>query len=185
MECATTMSEEETAFKRQPGLRCSCRMHAVSSTNGEVAVGGGTHLGVICQHALDPGLALHAHIADQCWPKTWHKPKSCLFNILIQEHIYTGWDFTSKYHILADIGNANIYGPLWTPTCICTRRTYFFIFFMLSFMIFTSKDIITLPHHPYITKDNYYDHGIMYDTTLLYSPVFTPHSPVISNDFSP
>ena len=60
------MSEEETAFKRQPGLRRGCRVHAVSSADGEAAVGGGTRLGVICQHALDPGLALRARIADQC-----------------------------------------------------------------------------------------------------------------------
>ena len=60
------MSEEETAFKRQPGLRRGYRVHTVSSTDGEVAIGGGTRLGVICQHALDPGLTLRARVADQC-----------------------------------------------------------------------------------------------------------------------
>ena len=53
MECTTTMSEEETAFKRQPGLRHGCRVHTVSSADGEAAIGGGTCLGVICQYALD------------------------------------------------------------------------------------------------------------------------------------
>ena len=66
MECATMMSEEETVFKRQPGLRHGYRVHAVLSADGEVAVGGGMCLGVICQHALDPGLVLRACIADQC-----------------------------------------------------------------------------------------------------------------------
>ena len=45
--CATIMSEEETV--------CRCR-------------GGGSSqkIFVICQHALDPGLTLHAHVDDQC-----------------------------------------------------------------------------------------------------------------------
>ena len=30
MQCATTISKEETAFKQQPGLRCGFQVHAVS-----------------------------------------------------------------------------------------------------------------------------------------------------------
>ena len=33
---ATTMSEEETACRQQPGLRRGCRVHAVSSADAEV-----------------------------------------------------------------------------------------------------------------------------------------------------
>ena len=33
---ATTMSEEETACRRQPGLRCGCQVQAVSSADAEV-----------------------------------------------------------------------------------------------------------------------------------------------------
>ena len=58
-----TTSEEKTACRRQPGLRCGCRVHAVSSAGGG---GSGQKIFVIFQHALDPGLMLHARIADQC-----------------------------------------------------------------------------------------------------------------------
>ena len=34
--CATTMSEEETACRRQPGLRHGCQVHAVLSADAEV-----------------------------------------------------------------------------------------------------------------------------------------------------
>ena len=78
------MSEEETAFKRQPGLRRGCRVHAVSSADGEAAVGG--ELGVICQHALDPGLALRARVADKSYVNL-AKQKSCSFNILMSYYV--------------------------------------------------------------------------------------------------
>ena len=38
LECATTTSEEETACRRQPGLRRGCQVHAVSSVDAEAAV---------------------------------------------------------------------------------------------------------------------------------------------------
>ena len=59
---ATTF-KEKTACRRQPGLRCGCQVHAVSSAGGG---GSGQEIFVICQHALDPGLTLRACIADQC-----------------------------------------------------------------------------------------------------------------------
>ena len=34
--CVTMTSKEETACRRQPGLRCGCRVHAVSSVDAEV-----------------------------------------------------------------------------------------------------------------------------------------------------
>ena len=52
-------SKDEMAFKRQPGLRHGCRVYAISPVDAEVAVGGGSGqencVGIICQHALDPG----------------------------------------------------------------------------------------------------------------------------------
>ena len=59
----TTTYEEETACRQQPGLRRGCRVHAVSSAGGG---GSSQKIFAICQYALDPGLALHAHVADQC-----------------------------------------------------------------------------------------------------------------------
>ena len=65
----TTTSKEETACRRQPGLRCGCQVHAASSADAEAAVGGGKRSGSFrCGwlQALDPGLTLRTHIADQC-----------------------------------------------------------------------------------------------------------------------
>ena len=59
----TMTSEEETAFKQQPGLRHGCQVHTVASAAEVVEV---VRKFAICQHALDPGLMLHTHIADQC-----------------------------------------------------------------------------------------------------------------------
>ena len=72
MQCATTTSEEETTCRRQPGLRRGCWVHATSSADAAAAVGGGKRWGSFWCGWL-PGLALHTHIADQCWPKTWHQ----------------------------------------------------------------------------------------------------------------
>ena len=59
-------SEEETAFKQQPGLRRGCRVHAVSSAEVVEAVRGGGRLEKICALSACSGLALRARIADQC-----------------------------------------------------------------------------------------------------------------------
>ena len=68
MQCTTITSKEETACRQQPGLRCGCRVHAASSADVEAVVGGGKWSGSIrCGRlqALDPGLALRTHNADQ------------------------------------------------------------------------------------------------------------------------
>ena len=41
MQCMTMTYEEETACRRQPGLRRGCRVHAVSSAEVVEAVRGG------------------------------------------------------------------------------------------------------------------------------------------------
>ena len=56
------MPEKEIACRQQPGLRHGCQVHTVSSVGGG---GSGQKIFAICQHALDPGLMLHAHIADK------------------------------------------------------------------------------------------------------------------------
>ena len=64
--------------RRQPGLRHGCWVHAVSSVGG----GGSSQKNfVICQHTLDPGLMLHARIADKSYVNL-AKQKSCSFNTL-------------------------------------------------------------------------------------------------------
>ena len=48
-------SKEETACRRQPGLRRGCRVHAVPSVGGG---GSGQKIFVLCQHALGLRCAL-------------------------------------------------------------------------------------------------------------------------------
>ena len=48
-------SKEETACRRQPGLRHGCRVHAVPSVGGG---GSGQKIFVLCQHALGSRCAL-------------------------------------------------------------------------------------------------------------------------------
>ena len=39
-------------------------------------------------------------------------------------------------------GYTNVYGPLWTPTCICTMWTYFLIIlYIFPFLFFTQKTL--------------------------------------------
>ena len=87
----------------------------------------------------------------------------------IHTHIYE--EFTIWSHIQAYKDNTNVYGPLWTPTCICAVWTFFLLFsiFFLSYSF--SKDII-IPHiiNNHMT-DFPHHHSIMYDFTPLYSPV--------------
>ena len=65
-----TISEEKTACRRQPGLRCGCQVHAVLSADVEVAIDGGKQSGSFrCGQlqALDPGLTLCNCVADKSY----------------------------------------------------------------------------------------------------------------------
>ena len=42
-------------------------------------------------------------------------------------------------HIQAYKGDTNVYGPLWTPTCICTVWTYFLIILYIFPILFFPK----------------------------------------------
>ena len=83
-----TMSEEETVCRQQPGLRHGCWVHAALSADAEAAVVGGKWSGSFrCGwlQALDPGLALHAHIADKSYLNL-AKQKFWSSNILMSQY---------------------------------------------------------------------------------------------------
>ena len=52
--CATTTYEEETVCRQQPGLRCGCWVHAVSSAEVVEAVRGGGVVRKILQFVSMP-----------------------------------------------------------------------------------------------------------------------------------
>ena len=62
---AATTSEEETACRRQPGLRHGCRVHAALSADAEAAVVGGMRSGSFRCGRLQ--LALRARVADKSY----------------------------------------------------------------------------------------------------------------------
>ena len=88
----------------------------------------------------------------------------CIY-ILINE------EFVIRSHIQAYKGDANVYGPLWTPTCICAVWTFFpLLFLIFSFIISSQKDFII----PYIINNHMrnfpHHYSIMYYFT---PPIFS------------
>ena len=77
----------------------------------------------------------------------------------IHMHIYKEFAIWSR--IQAYKGDVNVYGPLWTPTCICAVWTFFFI---ILYVFPSTASCMTSP--PYILLS-------------------TPYSPVICKDFFP
>ena len=105
---------------------------------------------------------------------------------MLQKCIYmhTHKVFMIWSHIQAYKGDVNIYGPLWTLTCICAMWTYFLIILYIFLSYSFPKDII-IPH----IIDNHmtdfpHHHSIMYDFTP-YILLFISHSPVICKDNFP
>ena len=65
-------------------------------------------------------------------------PHKCIYM-----HIYE--EFTIRSCIQAYKGDTNIYGPLWTLTCICAMWTFFLIILYFFPILFFPKDFI-IPH---------------------------------------
>ena len=88
----------------------------------------------------------------------------------IHMHIYE--EFVIWSRIKAYKGDANVNGPLWTPTCICAMWIYFLIILYVFPFLFLPKRL-----YPHIIDNHMTDfphhHNIMYDLTPLYSPVYS------------
>ena len=68
------------------------------------------------------------------------------FHILhkcIHTHIYE--EFIIRSHIQAYNGDANVYGLLWTPTCICTVWTFFPYYFLSFLFLLLPKKTLSSP----------------------------------------
>ena len=107
-----------------------------------------------------------------------HTSHKCIYMHIEQE-------FTTWSHILAHTGNMNIYGCLWTLTCICAGWTYFLILLYVFLSYYHPKAIITSPHH-WHTHEGLLpssQHHVWHQLPIL--SCFTPHSPVVCKDFSP
>ena len=107
-------------------------------------------------------------------------PHKCIYTHIHQE--FTIWSRIKVYK-----GDTNVYGPLWTLSCICAMWIYFLIIlYIFPILFFFPKDFIT----PHIIDNHMTDfphhHSIMYDfNPPPYILLFTPHSPVICKDNFP
>ena len=101
----------------------------------------------------------------------------------IHMHIYE--EFTIQRRIQAYKSDANLYGPLWTLTCICTMWTYFLIIHYLFPLLFFPK---RLYHSPYHQQSHARLFPIITTSCMTSSPYIllsTQHSPVICKDNFP
>ena len=101
----------------------------------------------------------------------------------IHMHIYKEFEVWS--HIQAFKGNASIYGPLWTPTCICTMWTFFLIILYLFPLLFLSKRLYHSPYHQQShdrLSPSSQHHVWLHPSYIL---LFSQHSPVIYKDSFP
>ena len=90
-------------------------------------------------------------------------PHKCIYS-------HTHVEFVMWNHIQAYKCDMNVYGPLWTRTCICAIWTYFLIILnIFSFLISFQKTF------PIITESCM--------SSPSYILLFVTHSPVICKDF--
>ena len=113
-------------------------------------------------------------------------PSTNIFRMLykcIHMHIYE--EFTIQNHIQAYKGDTNIYGPLWTPTCICTVWIYFLIILYVFPLISFPKKTLSSPTSLPIALQTF---PITTASCMISTPyilLFSQHSPVICKDFFP
>ena len=65
-------------------------------------------------------------------------PHECIYT-------HTNEEFKIRSHIQAYKGDVNLYGPLWTLTCICTVWTFFLIILYLFSFLILSQKTLSLP----------------------------------------
>ena len=105
-------------------------------------------------------------------------PHKCIY-------IHTNEEFVIWSHIQAYKGDANVYGPLWTPTCICAVWT-FFPYYSLSFLsLFLPKKTLSSPTSSTIACQSLPIITASCITSPPYILLFSQHSPVVYKDNFP
>ena len=100
-----------------------------------------------------------------------------------QIHIYE--EFAIRSRIQAYKGDVNVYGPLWTLTCICAMWTSFLIILY----VFPSLFLPKRHYHPLHHRQSHDrlspspQHHVWFHPP--YILLFTPHSPVVCKDNFP
>ena len=105
-------------------------------------------------------------------------PTKCIY-------MYTYKEFTMWRHIQAYKGDTNIYGLLWTPTCICAVWTYFLIILHNFPLLFFSQKTLSSPTSSTIVWQTFPIITASYMSSSPYILLFITQSPVICKDFFP
>ena len=100
-------------------------------------------------------------------------------------HAYIYEEFVIRSHIQAYKGDMNVYGPLWTPTCICTVWTFFLIILYLFSSLILSQKTLSFPTSSTIAWQTFPIITASCMTSPPYILLFTPYSPVICKDDFP
>ena len=128
-------------------------------------------------------------IQQQNWlqPSSLHQIPStnifCMSSKCIYMHTYE--DFAIQSCIQAYKGDTNVYGPLWTLTCICTIWTYFLTILYVFPFLFLPKKTLSSPTSSTIIWQNFPITKASCMTLPPYTLLFVPYSPVICKAFSP
>ena len=104
-----------------------------------------------------------------------------MHNKCIHTHIYEGFKVWSC--IQAYKGDVNVYGPLWTLTCIHAVWTYFFIILYVFPFLFLPKKTLSLPISSTIAWQTFPIITSSCMTLPSYILLFSQHSPVICKDY--
>ena len=99
----------------------------------------------------------------------------------IYMHIYKELEVQSRIQAFKD--NANIYGPLWTPTCICAVWTYSLIILYVLPLLFFPKKTLSSPTSSTIARQTFPIITASCMTSPPYILLFSQHSPVICKDY--
>ena len=99
----------------------------------------------------------------------------------IYMHIYKELEVQS--HIQAFKDSTNIYGPLWTPTCICAIWTYSLIILYVFSLLFFPKKTLSFPTSSTITEQTFPIITASCMTSPPYILLFSQHSPVICKNY--
>ena len=105
-------------------------------------------------------------------------PHKCIYTRIYKE-------FAIQSHIQAYKGDANVYGPLWTPTCICAVWTYFSYYSLSFFSLIISQKTLSSPISSTIVWQTFPIITALCMTSPPYILLFIPHSPVICKDNFP
>ena len=103
-----------------------------------------------------------------------------MHNKCIHTHIYEEFKVWSR--IQAYKGDVNVYGPLWTPTCICAIWTYSLIILYVFPLLFFPKKTLSSPTSSTIARQTFPITTASCMTSPPYILLFSQHSPGICKD---